>query len=112
MFTAAATGSPAPTYQWKKDNAVINGATSATYSISSATMNDAGAYTVVATNSVGAATSTTATLTVTTTTMTPPPMSSGSGGGGGGAPSLWFLAALPLLSVVRRLILVRIDGQR
>jgi sugar lactone lactonase YvrE/ribosomal protein L30E len=102
-FTAVASGSPAPTYQWQKGSANIAGATSASYSISNVSMTDAGSYTVIATNSIGAATSTAATLTV--NAVTPPPMSSSSsgGGGGGGAPSLWFLAALPLLSIGRRL---------
>jgi plastocyanin len=63
-FTAAASGTPAPTYQWKKAGVNISGATSASYSIASATSGNAGSYTVVATNSVGAATSNAATLTV------------------------------------------------
>ena len=56
-FTAAASGSPTPTYQWQKDGANISGATSASYTIASAATTDAGTYTVVATNSAGSATS-------------------------------------------------------
>ena len=63
-FTAAASGTPAPTYQWQKGGIVIAGATNATYSIASVVAGDAGNYTVVATNSAGSATSAVATLTV------------------------------------------------
>jgi sugar lactone lactonase YvrE len=100
-FTAAASGTPTPTYQWKKDGTAISGATSASYSITSAAMADAGSYTVDATNAAGAATSTAAMLTVNAApTPTPYPMSSG---GGGGAPSTWFLATLSLLGLGRHL---------
>jgi plastocyanin len=63
-FTAAASGSPAPTYQWRKNGTNITGATSASYTIASATTADAGTYTVVATNAAGSATSNNAVLTV------------------------------------------------
>ena len=63
-FTSAATGSPAPTFQWKKDNVVISGATNSSYSITSSLAGDAGSYTVVATNSVSVVTSNAAVLTV------------------------------------------------
>ncbi len=63
-FTAAASGTPAPTFQWRKDGAAIAGATSASCCITSATTGDAGTYTVVATNSAGTATSNGAVLTV------------------------------------------------
>ncbi|MES2920337.1 MAG: pectinesterase family protein [Verrucomicrobiota bacterium] len=62
-FTAAATGTPAPTYQWYINGAAINGATSASYNIPSAGGANWGSYTVVAGNSAGTATSNTATLT-------------------------------------------------
>jgi hypothetical protein len=65
-FTVAATGNPTPTYQWKKNGAVITGATAATYTIASAQTGDAATYTVTVTNSVSAITSNAATLTVTT----------------------------------------------
>jgi hypothetical protein len=67
-FTAAASGSPAPTFQWRKNGANITGATGASYTIASATTADAGTYAVVATNSAGSATSNNAVLTV----ITPP----------------------------------------
>ena len=64
IFSAAASGTPTPTYQWQKDGADINGATNASYAIASAMSGDDGSYTVVATNSLGAVTSQVATLKV------------------------------------------------
>lgn len=64
-FTAAATGDPAPAFQWFKDGAEIAGATSASLTLTNVAAANAGSYTVVATNSAGSATSAAATLTVT-----------------------------------------------
>lgn len=64
QFTAAANGSPAPTFQWRKNGVAIGGATDSSYTIASATPADAGSYTVVATNSAGSATSNAGVLTV------------------------------------------------
>lgn len=50
-FTAAATGRPTPTLQWRKDGVAIPGATGGTLSIPSPTLDDAGVYDCVATNS-------------------------------------------------------------
>lgn len=69
-FTVAATGLPAPTYQWFKDGNPVTGATSATFTIQFVTALDAGSYTVVVTNRAGSATSNAAILTV---DLTPPP---------------------------------------
>ena len=74
-FTAAASGTPAPTFQWRKDGAAISGATSATLTLSGVTTAQAGSYTVVATNIAGTATSSPATLVVNAST--------GGGGSGG-----------------------------
>lgn len=63
-FSAAASGSPTPTYQWRKNGTAISGATGSSYTISSTTSASAGTYTVVATNSAGSKTSNSATLTV------------------------------------------------
>lgn len=63
-FAAGASGSPTPTYQWKKNGVNLAGATSAAYTISGASAGDAGTYTVVAANSVGSVTSTGAVLKV------------------------------------------------
>jgi hypothetical protein len=100
-FTVAATGTEPFSYQWQLGGTAISGATSASYSIASATSAHAGNYSVVVTNAAGSVTSNTATLTVNTPAPPPPPPSSG-GGGGGGAPSLWFVAALVVLGFIRR----------
>lgn len=63
-FTAAASGSPAPTYQWRKNAVNLAGATNTSYTIASPSVSDAASYTVVATNSAGSATSNAAVLTV------------------------------------------------
>ncbi len=70
-FTAAASGTPSPTYQWRKNGTAISGATSASYTISAASSSDAATYTVVASNSAGSITSSGATLTVTAVTFAP-----------------------------------------
>src|SRR5208283_214694 len=70
-FTAGASGTPAPTYQWQFNGTAISGATSASYTIASAAVGNAGTYTVVATNCAGSATSTGAVLTVNVPTVAP-----------------------------------------
>lgn len=64
-FTVAATGSPAPTYQWRKGTTNIAGATGTSYTITNVQTSHAGQYNVVVTNSAGTVTSSNATLTVT-----------------------------------------------
>ena len=63
-FSAAATGNPAPTYQWELNGNPIPMAAGSTYTVASAQAGNAGSYTVVVTNSQGAATSNPAILTV------------------------------------------------
>ncbi|MEY2879557.1 MAG: hypothetical protein RLZZ15_1937 [Verrucomicrobiota bacterium] len=63
-FTVAASGTPTPTYQWRKGGAPVSGATTATYSIASVVAADAGFYDVVVSNSVGSVISTTGQLVV------------------------------------------------
>lgn len=71
-FTVVATGTPAPTYQWKRNGTDITGATSASYTTPATTANDNGAvYTVVVTNAAGSITSDPATLTVQTANVAP-----------------------------------------
>ncbi len=63
-FSVVATGTPPLTYQWRKDQVNIAGATNASYSIASAQSTHAGVYSVVVSNPAGPVTSTAATLTV------------------------------------------------
>jgi subtilisin-like proprotein convertase family protein len=63
-FSVTASGTPTPTYQWRKDGINISGATSASYTISSVTLASDGIYDVVVTNTCGNTTSNGATLTV------------------------------------------------
>jgi sugar lactone lactonase YvrE len=71
-FSAAATGFPAPAFQWRRNGvnlvngANVSGATGTTLTISNVQAGDAGAYDLVATNSAGSATSAAATLAATT----------------------------------------------
>ncbi len=58
-------GTPTPTYQWRKNGDPIAGATNEIFSIAAVTLDDAGDFSVVATNSGGSITSDIATLTVT-----------------------------------------------
>jgi hypothetical protein len=67
-FTAAASGSPAPTYQWRKNGVDLPGATNPVYTINSTVLVDSGNYSLVATNPAGSASSVAAQLTV----MLPP----------------------------------------
>gem|GEM_PF-488233 len=56
-FAVTATGNPDPAYQWMKDGAAIAGANQATYSLPAVTLDDAGQYSVIASNSEGSVTS-------------------------------------------------------
>jgi hypothetical protein len=64
VFSITATGSPAPTYQWRFNGTPISGATDTSYSIASAQTANAGSYTCVVTNAAGTITSSAVTLTV------------------------------------------------
>ncbi len=63
-FSVAATGSPTPTYQWRRDGTNIAGATAATLTLNNLTTANAGTYTVVASNATGSVTSNAAVLVV------------------------------------------------
>ena len=66
-FTVAATGTAPLAYQWQRNGTAIAGATTATYSISTAAPADTGSvFSAVVSNVAGSATSNNATLTVTT----------------------------------------------
>ncbi|WP_157772497.1 matrixin family metalloprotease [Lacunisphaera limnophila] len=98
-FSVTATGTAPLAYQWFFGDSPIDGATSATYSLSNVTASQAGAYRVTVSNATGLVTSNTATLTV--NTPAPAPAPPGGGGGGGGAPSLAFIALLAALGITR-----------
>ena len=63
-LSVTASGTPAPTYQWKRNGVNISGATSSTYSVPSALAANGGAYTVDVTNSCATVTSATANVVV------------------------------------------------
>ncbi len=63
-FTVVASGTPAPAYQWLKDGTAIPGATGDTLTLTAITPAQAGAYSVVISNSAARVTSTTAFLNV------------------------------------------------
>jgi len=64
VFSVTASGSPAPTYQWRKNGNPIAGGTNATLELSSVSSEDVASYQVVVSNSAGTVTSDPATLTV------------------------------------------------
>lgn len=69
-LSGAATGIPAPTYQWRKDGFALAGATSSTLILNNLQSTDAGTYSLVATNTIGSVVTTGAMLTV----FTQPPV--------------------------------------
>jgi sugar lactone lactonase YvrE len=101
QFSVTASGRPAVTYQWNFNGTPINGATSSSFSLSSAQSGNAGSYTVVVSNVMGNVTSTFVTLTVSQNNPPTTIPQGGGGGGGGGAPSDWFYCALLLMVVTR-----------
>ena len=77
-FTVAATGTPAPTYQWMQESpgattyTAISGATSASYTTPATTTANSGTkYECVVSNAAGSVTSNAATLTVNPTPVAP-----------------------------------------
>lgn len=68
-FSVTAEGTPAPTFQWRKDGVAINGATDTSFSIPAVVLGDTGDYSVVVENSSGRVTSNVATLTVADTSI-------------------------------------------
>jgi BarA-like signal transduction histidine kinase len=63
-FTASASGSPAPAYQWTLNGTSLSGANNATLTVANIQAGNAGTYNLVATNSAGSVTSNPATLIV------------------------------------------------
>jgi len=72
-FTVAASGAPAPGYQWRFNGANLAGANASGYTVMNAQPTNAGSYSVVVTNSGGSVTSTVATLTVNVPPWIPAP---------------------------------------
>lgn len=70
-FTVAATGNPAPTYQWRFYGTNLPGATGTAYTRSNAQPAHAGNYSVLVSNSQGSVASSNAALTVVTTDSPP-----------------------------------------
>jgi dienelactone hydrolase len=109
VLTVSLGANPLPRLQWRRDGVDlrdggnISGATSAALTIGNAQAVDRGSYTVVATNSLGTATSSPLVLSVTS----PAPAGGGSNpparasSGGGGAVSWGFIAACALMAGLR-----------
>lgn len=95
LFVLATGGGLA--YQWMKDGAPINGATTDSYS-KIAEDADAGAYSVTVSNLAGSAISESANISVTAPL---PPAPAPATGGGGGAPSVYFLGLLCVCCLAR-----------
>lgn len=70
-FTAAATGTPTPTYQWTRNGITIPGWTSASLTLDGISTNDIGSYAVTAINPAGSTTSNSAVLSVNSTPSVP-----------------------------------------
>ena len=70
-FSVTATGTPAPTYQWRKNGEDLSGATSASLTLANVQSADAAGYDVVLTNVVRSVTSSLARLTVSATATAP-----------------------------------------
>jgi xyloglucan-specific exo-beta-1,4-glucanase len=72
-FSVSATGTPAPTWQWRRNGTTIVGATAASYATPATVAGDNGAsFSCVVSNSAGSVTSSSATLSVTAVPATPP----------------------------------------
>ncbi len=70
-FSVVANGIPPFSYQWRRNGAVLAGATAATLAVTGARSVDAGSYSVAVTSAAGTVSSTVATLTVTPPTGAP-----------------------------------------
>lgn len=71
QFSVSSTGTLPITYQWSRNNVAIPGATGSSYGLASASVGDAGSYTVAVTNSAGTVTSAAAVLTVVVPAVAP-----------------------------------------
>jgi len=73
-FSVTASGTAPLAYQWRFNSGILSSATGSAYTITSATTNNAGTYTVIVTNSYGSAASSAAVLTVTNSLATNVPL--------------------------------------
>jgi gliding motility-associated-like protein len=87
-LTAAASGSGTVTYQWYKNGSIIGGATSATYTLASTTVADAGSYTVQANSNCGLSSMSNAAVVVVQTAATTTPNVTGNEACSGSASSV------------------------
>ena len=71
VFSAAAAGLPQPTYQWFVDDVAIDGETDVELSLTAVSLEQAGSYTIVATNTEGFVVSQSAVLSVAVATSAP-----------------------------------------
>ncbi|MGE0479441.1 MAG: immunoglobulin domain-containing protein, partial [Phycisphaerae bacterium] len=102
-LTVVATGVPPLSYQWRKDNVNIPGATSATYTIPAVSSGDAGQYYCVVTSPCGIAFSNPATVTVSFgATITQQPQSQAACGGQPATLSVGVTGAPPITYQWRR----------
>lgn len=106
VFSVTASSPGALSYRWNLNGNAISSTASNSLTISNVQTTNAGEYTVVVSNGDGSVTSNKATLTVAASPLPPPAPPSG-GGGGGGAIEGWFVLALLVLGVTRRLIVWR-----
>ncbi|MFI5335681.1 MAG: immunoglobulin domain-containing protein, partial [Opitutales bacterium] len=71
-FTMAASGTPGPSYQWRKAGVAIPGATASSLVLNNVSVSDTGSYDVVVANGGGVVTSSAVTLLLTQTISFPP----------------------------------------
>jgi pectate lyase len=99
-INAIPTGFTPATYQWRRNNVAIPGATFATYNVSSAGESDVGMYTAAIVMSTGdMVVSRPLTITLNAVPVTPTDMQLKVDGGG--SPSTWFFGVLALLYAAR-----------
>jgi hypothetical protein len=89
-LTAAASGTPPLTYQWRKDGQNLSGKTSTTLSLTGVTAADAGAYDIVVTSAYGSTSSTPVALVVTPADAVAPTLQYAAGVSSFDKVRIWF----------------------
>jgi hypothetical protein len=69
-LSLTATGTPAPSFQWRKNGVAIAGATASSFTIAAVNLSDAGVYDCVVTNTAGSVTSGSCSLSAASVTPT------------------------------------------